>query len=192
MWRPRAALPEGRFAHRGHSGAFLRCAVRAIEPTLPAGRDVSLIIGGSGGLAPRVSFRPCRAETLVGAGATEVAEKIAARSSCEPNQHDGSQPERSRRKACDHELSSRRRDRHCPSRADRSASDRSASGRPRAFDFEFLDAEFRAPITNQTGPMPLPFPPPNGNLGRGNVSLMPTMRYSSASATRQMRRCRSA
>jgi hypothetical protein len=60
------------------------------------------------------------------------------------------------------------------------------------FDLEkFLDAVFRAPVDRQMGPMPLSCMPPNGaispvDFGEMMPSLMPTMPYSSASATRQM------
>jgi hypothetical protein len=57
------------------------------------------------------------------------------------------------------------------------------------FDFEeFLDAIFRATATRQFGPMPLSFMPPKGAISVEMMpSLMPTMPYSSASATRQTR-----
>ena len=61
------------------------------------------------------------------------------------------------------------------------------------FDLEeFLDAVFRAPVNRQIGPMPLSFMPPKGGdlatvFGEMMPSLMPTMPYSSASATRRMR-----
>jgi hypothetical protein len=57
------------------------------------------------------------------------------------------------------------------------------------FDLEeLLDAVFRAPVNHQMGPMPLSFMPPNGAISVEMMpSLMPTMPYSSASATHQMR-----
>jgi hypothetical protein len=57
------------------------------------------------------------------------------------------------------------------------------------FDFEeFLDAAFRAPVTRPEGSKPLSFMPPKGAISVEMMpSLMPTMPYSSASATRQMR-----
>jgi len=60
------------------------------------------------------------------------------------------------------------------------------------FDLEeFLDAVFRAPVTRQMGPMPLSFMPPNGAISVEVMpSLMPTIPYSRASATRQIRGCR--
>jgi hypothetical protein len=47
-------------------------------------------------------------------------------------------------------------------------------------------------VNQQMGPMPLSFMPPKGAISPGGPvemmpSLMPTMPYSSASATRQMR-----
>ena len=56
------------------------------------------------------------------------------------------------------------------------------------FDFEeFRDAVFRAPVTRPEGPMPLSFMPPKGAISVEMMpSLMPTMPYSRASATRQM------
>jgi hypothetical protein len=57
------------------------------------------------------------------------------------------------------------------------------------FDLEeFLGAVFRAPVDHQMGPMPLSFMPPNGAISvemmKMTPSLMPTMPYSSPSATR--------
>jgi hypothetical protein len=53
---------------------------------------------------------------------------------------------------------------------------------------EFLDALFRAAVNRQMGPMPLSFMPPKGAISVEMIpSLMPTMPYSRASATRQMR-----
>ncbi len=50
---------------------------------------------------------------------------------------------------------------------------------------------FEPLVTGQMGPMPLSFMPPNGAISvEAMPSLMPTMPYSRASATRQIRGCR--